>query len=225
MVAPISEQRGNSIVLSGSFNPRILQPAWLAARGLIREAESETAEIRIVHEQVVAFSLEWANLEVDHDRLAVYSTPKSGTPEQVRDLALGVIEILDHTPVDGVGLQFFGHYALEDQAARDKLGWTLVPPKPFEGHLAEAGMRSLQMAGRRSGDSKGSDGLIVTIEPSAHIAPNGVYLAVTDQYDLADSSQPNPNLGSSLAVECIKGQWEQSLKRAEEISSEVFSVA
>lgn len=219
----MSEQRGTSIILQGSFNPRILQPAWLAAQGLIRDAESENAAIRIVHEQVVSFSLEWANLEVEHDRLAVSSTPKSGTPEQVRDLALGAIEILDHTPVYGVGLQFFGHYALEDQAARDKLGWTLVPPKPFEGQLAQAGMRSLQMAGRRAADDSGGDGVLVTIEPSALITPNGVYLAVLDQYAVADSSEAN--VGSSFAVECIKSQWEPSLKRAEAIASEIFSVA
>lgn len=223
MVESVSEQRGTSIILQGSFNPRILQPAWLAAQGLIRDAESENAAIRIVHEQVVSFSLEWANLEVEHDRLAVSSTPKSGTPEQVRDLALGAIEILDHTPVYGVGLQFFGHYALEDQAARDKLGWTLVPPKPFEGQLAQAGMRSLQMAGRRAADDSGGDGVLVTIEPSALITPNGVYLAVLDQYAVADSSEAN--VGSSFAVECIKSQWEPSLKRAEAIASEIFSVA
>jgi len=219
---PVSEQRGNGVILRGSFNPRILQPAWLAAQGLIREAESENAEIRIVHEQVVAFGLEWANLEVDHDQLVVNSTPKGGTPEQVRDLALGAIEILDHTPIYNVGLQFFGHYGLKDQAARDELGWALVPPTPFEGQLARVGMRSLQMAGRRSAEDVGGDGLMVTVEPSAHIAPNGVYLAVLDQYDVADSSEPN--VGSSFAVDCIKSQWDPSLKRAESITSEIFSV-
>ncbi len=176
-----------------------------------------------MHEQVVAFGLEWADLEVDHDRLEVTSTPTSGTPEQVRDLALGAIEVLDHTPIYGVGLQFFGDFALEDQAARDKLGWTLVPPGPFEGHLAGAGMRSLQMAGRRSPEDSGRDGLLVTIEPSASIAPNGVFLAVLDQYDVARSSEPN--VGSSFAIDCIKSQWESSLKRAEAITSEIFSAA
>jgi hypothetical protein len=223
VASPVSEQRGTSIQLHGSFNPRILQPAWLAAQGLIRDAESENAEIRIVHEQVVSFRLEWADLEVDHDRLTVSSTPKSGTPEQVRDLALGAIEILDHTPVYGVGLQFFGHYALEDQAVRDQLGWTLVPPQPFEGQLAQAGMRSLQMAGHRLGHEDDGGGVLVTIEPSAHIAPNGVYLAVLDQYVVADSAEAN--IGSSLAVECIKTNWESSFKRAEAITTEIFSVA
>lgn len=222
MATPVSEQRGNGIILRGSFNPRILQPAWLAAQGLIREAESENAEVRIVHEQIVSFGLEWANLEVDHDQLAVTSTPKSGTPEQVRDLALGAIEILDHTPIYNVGFQFFGHYAMENQAARDELGWTLVPPVPFEKQLASVGMRSLQMAGRRSAEDTEGNGVMVTVEPSAHFAPSGVYLAVLDQYDVAESSEPN--VGSSFAVDCIKSQWDTSLKRAESIISEILSV-
>jgi hypothetical protein len=219
----VSKERGNGIVLTGSFNPRILQPAWLAAQKLIREAESEAADIRIVHEEVVSFSLEWVNLEVDHDKLSISSTPKSETPEQVRDLALGVIEVLDHTPVDRVGIQFFGHLAMADQATRDKLGWTLVPPGPFSGQLDNPGMRSLQMAGRRPGDEDGGNGLLVKIEPSYRIAPNGVYISILDQYDV--SGPEEANLGSALAVKCIKDRWTSSFERAEAIVDEILSIA
>ncbi len=171
----------------------------------------------------MAFGLDWANLEVEHDKLVVGSTPKSETPEQVRDLALGIIEILDHTPIYRVGIQFFAHYKLEDQAARDKLGWTLVSPKPFEGQLEKPGMRSLKMVGRRPGEEDGSNGLIVTIEPSYQFAPEGVYINILDQYDVADPSEAN--VGSGPATDCLKANWDSALERAETIPAEIFSIA
>lgn len=223
MAAPLSKQRGTGITLTGSFNPRILQPAWLAAQQLIRDAESENAEIRIVHEEVVSFSLDWVNLEVEHDKLRIFSTPKSETPEQVRDLVLGVVEILDHTPIYQVGIEFYGHYAMEDQAARDKLGWTLVPPEPFAGHLEGPGMRSLKMAGRRLGEEDGGNGLLVRIEPSYKIAPNGVFISVLDQYDVADKEEAN--VGAGPAIACIKDRWAGSLKRADAIADDILAAA
>jgi hypothetical protein len=216
----ISAQHGNAIILRGSFNPRILQPAWLAAQNLIRPAESETAEIYIIHEQVVAFGLEWASVEVKPDLLTISSSPTSETPEQIRDLALGVIEILTHTPVYNVGLQFFGHYAFADQEIRDDLGWTLVPRAPFQGQLASVGMRTLTMLGRREEGDQGANGVSITVEPSAVLTPNGVYLAVLDQYDVADPS--DPNVGAEPGIDAIKVNWEPSARRATSITDEVL---
>jgi hypothetical protein len=217
----IFAQHGNALVFRGSFNPRILQPAWLAAQGLIREAESENAAIQIVHEQVVAFGLDWMNLEVRHDQLTVNSTPTSETPEQIRDLALGVIEILEHTPIHGVGLQFFGHYGLTDQAARDELQRKLVPQAPFEELLSGIGMRTLTMFGRREEGDEGLNGVSVTVEPSATVEPNGVYVGVFDQYDFADPD--DANLSSAPAVEVVKLRWQESSRRAEAIIAEILA--
>lgn len=221
MTTPASEQRGNALFLQGSFNPQILQPAWLAAQNLIRDSESENAKIRIVHSEIVAFGLDWADVEIERDKLTIQATPKSESPEQVRDLALGIIEILDHTPIEHVGISFFAHYALADQATRDKLGWTLVPPAPFSKQIERPGMRTLKIAGRRPGEEEGPGGLLVTIEPSAQIMPNGVFINVLDQYNILDHQ---PNLGTGPAVECVKSNWDASSKRAEAISAEIFSV-
>jgi hypothetical protein len=218
----VSKLRGNSIILRGSFNPRILQPAWLAAQNLIREAESDTADIKIVHEEVVAFGIEWATLQVEHDRLRLSSTPTSETPEQLRDLALGILEILDHTPIHLVVIQTAGHYAMEDQAARDKLGWTLVPPQPFEHHLVRPGMSTLQVTGARPGEEdEERGGLTVVVEPSSHVEPEGVYVSVHDHYSVADPDQPN--VGTGPAAECLQANWGASLKRAEQISADIFA--
>lgn len=223
MTEPVSEQHGNALLLEGSFNPKIFQPAWLAAQSLIREAEFESADIQILHEEVVAFTIDWARLEVRRDQLTVLSTPKSETPEQVRDLVLGMIQILDHTPVYSVALQFFAHYALKDQAERDKLGWTLVPPDPFKDNLQRPGMRTLKVLGRRPGAAEDDeDRVAVVIEPSARIRPNGVYVNVSDHYSLAEPS--DSNVGAEPAIGCIEERWKDSMHRARNIATGIFSV-
>lgn len=223
MAEAVSKLRGNSIEFRGSFNPRILQPAWLAGQNLIREAESDNADIKIVHERVVAFAIEWATLLVEHNRLRLSSTPTSETPEQLRDLALGILEVLDHTPIHEVEIQTAGHYAMVDQAARDKLGWALVPPEPFETHLIAPGMTTLRMAGARPGE-EGEEGgnIAIVVEPSTEIEPEGVYISVHDHYYVADPKQPN--IGAAPAAECLQANWETSLKRAGQISTDIFAI-
>ncbi|HYP55190.1 MAG TPA: hypothetical protein VEQ41_02660 [Solirubrobacterales bacterium] len=222
MTDPVSERRGNAIILQGSFNPQILQPAWFAGQGLIREAESETADINIVHSEIVAFELDWMHFQVDRDQLTIRSTAKTETPEQVRDLVIGLGQILDHTPIHLVSIEFFAHYALADKAQRDALGWKLVPPDPFKKHLKSAGMRTLKMVGRRTSEETGNNGVITTIEPSAAIEPNGVFISVMDQYELGDPAEPN--VGSGPAIDCLKTNWQHSLDRAKAIPADVFSL-
>lgn len=226
MSTPTAELRGNTIVLRGSFNPRILQPAWLAAQNLIREAESENADIAIIHEEVVVFSIDWATVEVERDRLRLRSTKKSETPEQLRDLALGILSILDHTPIHVVAIKSSAHYVMPSQEARDRLGWTLVPKEPFEGQMERPGMISLHVTGARPGEME--DGLpkggqlTVTIQPSKPLEPNGVFLEVDDRYRVADPEEAN--VGAGAAVACIKENWETSLKRAEKVAEKIFAI-
>ena len=55
---PYSELKveGHNIVIIGSFNPQIFQPAWFANEGLVRKGEAETAKIVIIHNRIVSFS-------------------------------------------------------------------------------------------------------------------------------------------------------------------------
>jgi hypothetical protein len=122
-----------------------------------------------------------------------------------------------------VTIQFFAHYALEDQAARDKLGWTLVPPDPFQDHLKGPGMRTLKVLGRRPDtDEDDPDRVSVVIEPSARIRPNGVYISVADNYVLAGPD--DSNVGADAAIQCVEASWSESMKRAAEVSTKILSL-
>ena len=63
------EVEGHNIVIIGSFNPQIFQPAWFANEGLVRKGEAETAKIDIIHNRIVSFSAEFFRLEVTSDRI------------------------------------------------------------------------------------------------------------------------------------------------------------
>jgi hypothetical protein len=65
------ELEGASIVVLGSFNPRIFQPLWLSANNLIRPEEADAAKIEIIHREISIFSTEWFNLQVTDGSFSV----------------------------------------------------------------------------------------------------------------------------------------------------------
>jgi len=64
-----AELSGINIVILGSFNPKIFQPAWFAANELIRKLEAEEADTEIIHNDISIFRIgDWLRLEVTRDR-------------------------------------------------------------------------------------------------------------------------------------------------------------
>ena len=63
------EVSGASIVLVGSFNPRIFRPDWFQTTGIIGDKISQTANIEIIHSAVSSFSLDWAKVRVDQKQV------------------------------------------------------------------------------------------------------------------------------------------------------------
>lgn len=98
MSPPKLEIEGMGIVLVGSFNPQIFQPAWFAAEGLIRKEEEEAAKIQLIHRQAALFSLDWLQLQVTDEKFVALTTPSSYY-EPLRDLVLGTFRLLRHTPI------------------------------------------------------------------------------------------------------------------------------
>jgi hypothetical protein len=76
-----------SIVLVGSFNPAIFQPAWLAAKGLIRESESDAAVVELIHPEVAQYSAAWLHVLVTRER---YARSADGGAAQGRITGSGV---------------------------------------------------------------------------------------------------------------------------------------
>lgn len=216
MTLPRPEIQGVSIVLVGSFNPTIFQPAWFAAQGLISDDEAEDAKIDVVHSEVAAYSLEWLNVQVIRERFSA-STAQSPSFEVLRDFVLGTFTVLHHTPVTMLGLNFDRHYRVSDEAAWHEIGQRLASPEHWTPALQQPGMRSLTMEGTRPDGKRGA--IRVRVEPSVQIR-FGVYVNLNDHYELSAPDQTV--VSADAAVTTIRDQWQAFLAMPDQIAGAVF---
>jgi hypothetical protein len=200
-----------SVVWLGDFNPKIFQPAWSAAEGLIRKQEAEEANVEIIHPEVVSFALEWLTLQVTRERFFA-STSQEPYYEVVRDLVLGTFRLLRHTPVHKMGINTDMHFRMGSEEAWHAFGHRLAPKDLWQGILENPGMRSLTMEGRRPDGCKGY--IRVKVEPSVRVHP-GVYVNVNDHYEEAD---PKSVIGSDEIRTLLERSWDESLRRSARIA-------
>jgi len=212
MSPPKPEIEGVGIVLVGSFNPRIFQPAWFAAENLIREEEEQAAKIELIHRQVAIFSLDWLHLQVTDEQFIV-TTTQSSFYEPLRDLVLGTFRLLRHTPIRMMGLNRDCHFRMPSEEAYHGLGHRLTPKEPWAGILKEPGMRSLTMEGVRPDNLKGY--IRVRVEPSVRVHP-GVFINVNDHYEVKDTATVR---GCDEIIDILDREWKSSLDRSAEIVS------
>jgi hypothetical protein len=205
------EMQGISVVWLGDFNPKIFQPAWFAAEGLIRKQEAEEANIEIIHPEVVSFALEWLRLQVTRERFFV-STTQEPYYEVVRDLVLGTFSLLRHTPVHKMGINTDMHFRMGSEDTWHAFGHRLAPKDLWQGILDSPGMRSLTMEGGRLDGYKGY--IRVKVEPSVRVHP-GVYVNVNDHYEVAD---PKLVIGSDEIRTLFERSWGESLRRSAHIA-------
>ncbi len=212
------EIEGASIVLLGSFNPSIFQPRWLGAQGLLRAEEAENAKIAVVKNDIADFSTGWLHLQVLQDRLVMQtSDPRQFLP--LRDFAVGILNLLPHTPTYALGLNKFAHFKMESVEAWHSIGDTLAPKRPWEGIMAgRPGLLSMLIEGRREASLTGV--LRVKVEPSPVAKVQyGVYIDVNEEYRVHSAAVP----GTTWAIEHIEAQWEDVLKYAESASSQILA--
>jgi len=215
------ELSGRSIIMLGSFNPQIFQPAWFSSQGLIREDEGENANIGIVHPEIVAFSTESIQLEAQRERLAISTKSDTDAPEIIRDLAISVLSLLSHTPIHSLGINTDGHYRADEREEFDRLRWVLAPPDVWGDSLRQPGLRVLTVQALRPDDRSGA--IHATVEPSARFTPHAVYISVNDHFEVSPPGEAA--IGARPAVEILTECWDDSHNRADAIVDQVLSLA
>jgi hypothetical protein len=196
-----------SFVMIGSFNPLIFQPRWLATQGLIRQEEADSAKPLIIQQEIAHFSAEWFELQVLADRFTLVARDAEHL-EPARDLVLGLMRILPHTPVSVLGLNKLTHTKMPSEDIWHKLGHLLAPKDHWDGIVARPGMRILQIQGSRP-DLEGPI-LRIKVEPSLKVTPHGVYIEVNQEHK---SEVENPQ-GCEWALSCIQEHWDSFLRYA-----------
>lgn len=212
------EIEGVSIVLVGSLNPAIFQPAWFAREKLIPQVEADTADVKVISPQVSVFSIGWLNLEITLDRFTA-STSQMQHLEPLRDLIGGTFTLLRHTPLKHLGINRMAHFRSAGEEAWHKIGHRLAPKGPWAGLLEKPGMRRVSMLGQRSDGYRGD--ITATIEPSFVLKqPSfGVYIEVDDHYDVSDEEKGND---CERVLGILKNCWAPSLDRASKIMQQLM---
>ncbi len=223
------EIAGVSVVMIGNFNPSIFTPAWFGWHGLISEKMVDTANTKIVHPQISDFNVDWLHIQVVPERFLINTTQAPYI--RVQDLAIRIFrEHLPHTPLDTMGINREVHFLVESFDERDQLGRLLAPTDPWgewgkklepdgsHGGVTSITMRQVDPKGRPPGGQ-----INVTVEPSNRIGQGhlGVYVRVNDHYTIENVES---EIGTSKIVELLEENFDESLRRADQIIDHIMSL-
>ncbi|MGE0138501.1 MAG: hypothetical protein AB7R77_11840 [Ilumatobacteraceae bacterium] len=198
------------IVVLGAFNPSIFHPSWFGQEQLLRAEDAEAAQLEIAHPEITIFQLDWLRFEATRDRLAVHSLRESHY-EAARDLVVGALELLRHTPTRALGVNHNVVVECGSREAFDNLGWELVPRESWVSILERPGMVRLDEQGLRT---DGREGYIrVRVEP---IMDGGtkVLLEVNDHFEV---SVKNSAKSTEEIRTLLLGDWNSITRRATDI--------
>lgn len=198
--------QGMNVVLVGSFNPKIFHPAWFASQQLIRKKEAEDANIEVITPAVAKFNLEWMRLQVIQEQFVV-ETEQEPYYEMVRDLIIGAFNLLNHTPINMLGINTQQHFRMHSDEEWHGLGNELAPKEKYWTPILEKpGMRSLIIQGERPDKHKGY--IQIKIEPSSKVQP-GIYISINDHYEIREES------GCKAIIDILNLDWSKSKHRSE----------
>src|SRR3712207_5482364 len=212
------EMRAATIVIIGNFNPAIFHPAWLAANHLLRQQEADNAKIEITHPDIAAFSTEWLQFNCTRERLQV-RTLQDAYYGPLRDLVLGVLTLLSHTPIRAVGLNGEFHYLAPSEKYWHSIGDRLAPKADWNGLLQQPGMRSLIIEGQRTDVYRGY--VNVHIEPSSRVSP-GIFVMTNDHYQLGNDRASSAE--TETARNILTEHWDLSQENARLIAEHIAAL-
>jgi hypothetical protein len=216
-VTHTAEILASSIVCVGDFNPAIFSPDWLERNGLIGSSDADAVregsagKSLLVSHQVASFETKWFSLQVLENQFSL--TSKDALSPAFKDLAVGIFQLVPHTPVVAVGLNFLGHFKLPSEEAYHRVGDALAPkdiwqklyPKEMSG-LADLTIRVQR--GTRGEAPKTKDEKRISVQPS-QVIKFGAFLSYNDHHDVSAPDEGGPRPAEKVAA-IIDKTWESS---------------
>ncbi len=203
-------QTGSSVILRGSFNPAIFQPAWFGREGVIPSEEADAATVNVIHNQLSSFETPAYKIQVTADAFEVTAAGRPFT-DLVRDIALGTFAVLKHTPIRAMGMNHFVHFQARSEDSWHQLGHYFAPKEFWNAYLNKPGMQGLIIRGQRTDDLIGY--IDVRVEPSVVVTPNGVFVIVNDHVSLKEDELD----GASKIMTILLDHWEGSSSLAKQV--------
>jgi hypothetical protein len=221
MPKPILEISGASIVLVGSFNPLIFQPEWFARLELLPQTEADNATIQVIHPEVAQFDTERFYFQATTTRLTA-GTKANTVAEPLKDLVHGVFYILEHTPVQMMGINRQMHFDMHSEDAWHQLGDKIAPKEIWTKVIGERrpGLRNVEILYvKGKGDPFDIPQVTVLVQPSTQVTPHGAYFEINNHFSAL------PEGGLKQLMEVMNNQWERLQNDAERIATDVLAWA
>lgn len=202
------DERQVSIVLIGNFNPRIVQPSWFDARGLLTEADVE-ADNLLVSEAITTFRTPLLTLLCDQGRFQITTTGKTPTPDLIRDLVVDTFEILGETPIGQIGINELVHVPSR-RKSWDALVAQFGDPQRSLEVMDEQQLKTIELTGPRP-DEDPVGSRQVLMQPSV-LLQDGVFIQINDHLRLDADGSPTE---ARTAVEILANEWGASREFAD----------
>lgn len=195
------ERESFSVVVLGDFNPSIFQPLWFSTNGLLPKEETENATISIIHREFASFSIGGIQVQVDGTRfgLTTLETPQGPV---LRDLAIGTLSILEHTPLRAIGLNLDSVFSVETDDAWHAIGHRLVPKNNWNAILDNPGMRQVIVEGQRQG--------CIANRVQMRVQPSGVrevICAINQHYQLDAPPSTSVRECHNKSLRALREDW------------------
>ena len=209
---------GVGITLVGSFNPKILQPMWFQAEGLVTKTDAENAEIEVIHPAIAAISIGPFRLRAVDEKFTAATDDAAAFPP-LRDLVVGIFQLLRHTPARALGINRQMHFRATEDLSWDHVARTLEHAVPWSRALPGAEPFSMTLHGKRDSSIEGR--LAVRFERSNR-QENGIYVGTNDHYDV---TPVNSAEGLEKIVELVRSDFLTSIDRSLDTAKNLVEVA
>jgi hypothetical protein len=222
----------SAIVGVGDFNPAIFSPDWLERNGLIGKDDADSVregsqgKSLLVSHQVTTFETKWFALQVLENQFTL--TSKDALSPAFKDLAVGIFQLVPHTPIKAVGLNFMGHFKLASEDAYHRVGDVLAPKDIWKALYPDesSGLADLTIRVQRSKRGellKTKDEKRISIQPSSKLK-FGAFLSYNDHHDVGSGEDDNLKPAERVAA-VIDDKWESSWQDAVRVFDGLLSMA
>ena len=221
-----------SIVALGDFNPAIFSPDWLERNDLIGKSDADTvreggqSKSLLVSHQVAAFETKWFALQVLENQFSL--TSKDAFSPAFKDLAVGMFQLVPHTPVTAVGLNFFGHFKFGTETEYHRIGDLLAPKDIWKALYPDdaAGLADLTIRIQhwtRGESLTAKDEKRISVQPSNKIK-FGVFMSYNDHHDVMGGDVDNLRPAERVAT-IVDTLWEPTWHDAVRVFDGVLTMA
>jgi len=203
-----------NIIILGFFNPVIITPFWLSTKNLIRETDAINAKIRIMHNEIVDYDLEWATIEITQKRFHIKCTQEPFF-EITRDLVVGIFSLLKETPIDSFGFNHTKTVSLKTEDRYYEIGNRLSPFSNWSEGLDDPRLQRLEILDKESKQKSHGSILITIYSTAANELNQAVGININDHYPFSEKE------GIKFSANLFIEYWDNSLNIANNVLSKL----